>query len=43
MSKAENDAGRSPVAGLRIAFTGLNADQPIDSRARERKKVLGLA
>ena len=42
-SKAENDAGKSLVVGLCIAFMGLIADQLINSWARERKKVLGLA
>ena len=41
-SKAENDAGKSLVVGLCIAFMGLIADQLINSWARERKKVLGL-
>ena len=42
-SKAENDAGKSLVVGLCIAFMGLMADQLINCWARERKKVLGLA
>ena len=41
-SKAENDAGKSLVVGLCVAFMGLMADQLINSWARERKKVLGL-
>ena len=41
-SKAENDAGKSLVVGLCVAFMGLIADQLINSWARERKKVLGL-
>ena len=42
-SKAENDAGKSLVVGLCVAFMGLMADQLINAWARERKKVLGLA
>ncbi len=41
-SKAENDAGKSLVVGLCVAFMGLIADQLINAWARERKKVLGL-
>ena len=41
-SKADNDAGKSLVVGLCIAFLGLIADQLINAWARERKKVLGL-
>ncbi|MXW91650.1 MAG: ABC transporter permease subunit [Rhodospirillaceae bacterium] len=41
-SKAENDAGKSLVVGLCVAFMGLMADQLINAWARERKKVLGL-
>ena len=41
-SKADNNAGKSPVVGLCIAFLGLIADQLINCWARERKKVLGL-
>ena len=41
-SKADNNAGKSPVVGLCIAFLGPIADRPINCWARERKKVLGL-
>ena len=41
-SKADNNAGKSLVVGLCIAFLGLIADQLINAWARERKKVLGL-
>ena len=41
-SKADNNAGKSLVVGLCIAFLGLIADQLINCWARERKKVLGL-
>ncbi len=41
-SKADNNAGKLPVVGLRIAFLGPIADRPINCWARERKKVLGL-
>ena len=42
-SKADNNAGKSLVVGLCIAFLGLIADQLINCWARERKKMLGLA
>ncbi|MCY4547252.1 MAG: ABC transporter permease subunit [Defluviicoccus sp.] len=41
-SKADNNAGKSLVVGLCIAFMGLMADQLINAWARERKKLLGL-
>ncbi len=41
-SKADNNAGKSLVVGLCIAFLGLMADQLINAWARERKKLLGL-